>query len=173
MPLLGTVMIVSGANAALVSFSKVITNNTLTEQVFELSKEWTLTDSLGNTGGSGSLAIVLTDIRGGGAYLKAAGTSPIYTSFINGTQVSLLNSGLLNVAPYGQTSLSKSYNFTNYNVSGNINQIIHTQLKFILSAGDQAVISSTFEVVSFVPTPGALAFIGIACGVGLRGRRRN
>ena len=38
MPLLATAMIASGANAALVSYSTVVTNNTLSEQTYEFSK---------------------------------------------------------------------------------------------------------------------------------------
>ena len=174
-PLFAAAMIVSGANAALVSYSTVVTNNTLSEQTYEFSKSFTLTGGLGITGGSGSLAILVTDIRGGGAYVKAFGANAIYTSFVNGVQVATLTPTIpatITASAFGQGSYSQQFTPKNYGVLGNINDIIQTKLKFILSAGDQAVISSTFEVVAFTPAPGALALICIASGFGLRGRRR-
>ncbi len=176
-PLFTAAMIVSGANAALVSYSTVVTNNTLSEQTYEFSKSYTLTGGLGITGGSGSLAILVTDIRGGGAYVKAFGANAIYTSFVNGVQVATITPTVpatITASQFGQGSYSQQFTPKNYGVLGNINDIIQTQLKFILSAGDQAVISSTFEVVAFtpIPAPGSLALICIASGLGLRGRRR-
>ncbi|MSR34394.1 MAG: hypothetical protein EXS12_06305 [Phycisphaerales bacterium] len=174
-PLLATAMIASGASAALVAYSTVITNNTSAEKTYELTPMFTLTSNLGNTGGSGSLAIVVSDIRGGGAYIKSVGLTPIYTSFINAYQVATLTPSdpLVPVEPFGQASFSAQFTEQNYGVQGNINDIIKMQLKFILSVGDQAVISATFEVNTFVPTPGAVALIFMAGGFGVRGRRRS
>ena len=172
-PLLATAMIASGAKAALVTYSTVVTNNTTSEKEYDFSKEFTLTGNLGNTGGSGSLAIVVTDIRGGGAYVKGVGTTSIFASFVNNIQVaSLTPPTSISAIQFGQGSYSAQFTAKNYGVLGNISDIIKSQLKFILSAGDQAIISSTFDVVSFTPTPGALALICMAGGFGLRGRRR-
>ena len=157
MPLLATAMIASGAKAALVTFSTVVTNNTAAEKLYDFSSFLTLTSDMGNTSGS-----------------------PLYASFVNSTSVATLTSiNLLGEATsiiagqFGQNSFSTRFTDKNYGVQGNINDIIKTQLKFILSAGDQAVVSSTFEVVSFVPAPGAIALIGIAGGFGLGRRRRS
>ena len=174
-PLLATAMIASGAKAALVTYSTVVTNNTTSEKEYDFSKEFTLTGNLGNTGGSGSLAIVVTDIRGGGAYVKGVGTTSIFASFVNNIQVaSLTPPTSISAIQFGQGSYSAQFTAKNYGVLGNISDIIKSQLKFILSAGDQAVVSSTFEVVSLnlTPAPGAFALVFIAGGLGLRGRRR-
>ena len=173
MPLLATAMIASGAKAALVTFSTVVTNNTAAEKLYDFSSFLTLTSDMGNTSGSGSLAIVVTDIRGGGAYVKGVGTTSIFASFVNNIQVaSLTPPTSISAIQFGQGSYSAQFTAKNYGVLGNISDIIKSQLKFILSAGDQAVVSSTFEVVSFTPTPGALALICIAGGFGLSRRRR-
>ena len=180
MPLLATAMIASGAEAALVTFSTVVTNNTAAEKLYDFSSFLTLTSNMGNTSGSGSLAIVVTDIRGGGAYVKSVGTTALYASFVNSTSVATLTltnivgeATSITAGQFGQNSFSTRFTEKYYGVQGNINDIIKTQLKFILSAGDQAVVSSTFEVVSFVPVPGAIALIGIAGGFGLGRRRRS
>ena len=181
-PLFAAVMIACGAEAALVTFSTVVTNNTAAEKLYDLSSFLTLTSNMGNTSGSGSLAIVVTDIRGGGAYVKSVGTTALYASFVNSTSVATLTSTnivgeatSITAGQFGQNSFSTRFTEKYYGVQGNINDIIKTQLKFILSAGDQAVVSSTFEVVSFVPVPvpGAIALIGIAGGFGLGRRRRS
>jgi hypothetical protein len=172
MPLLATAMIASGAKAALVTISVVFSNNTTSEKEYDFNKEFTLTSDLGNTCGQGSLAILVTDIRGGGAYVKSVGTTSIFSNFVNNTQVaSLTPPTSITASPFGQGSYSAQFTPQNYGVLGNISDIIKSQLKFILSAGDQAVISSTFEVVA-IPTPGALALICIAGGFGLSRRRR-
>ena len=174
-PLLATAMIASGAKAALVTFSTVVTNNTASEKQYDFSKEFTLTSDLGNAAGSASLAIVVTDIRGGGAYVKSVGTTAIFSSFVNSAQVgSLTPPTTISASLFGQGSYSSQFTSKNFGVLGNISDIIKSQLKFILSAGDQAVVSSTFEVVSLnlTPAPGALALVFIAGGLGLRGRRR-
>jgi len=172
-PLFAAAMIVSGAKAALVSFSTVVTNNTTAEKEFTFTKDFTLMENLGNTGGFGSLAIVVTDVRGGGAYLKSSGLTSIYRSFVKNIECSQLTSNSSIVASqFGQSSYSIQYAPKPYGIVGNITDIIKTELKFILSAGDQAVISSTFEVNS-VPAPGALALICIAGGFSVRGRRRS
>ena len=62
-PLIAAAMVASGASAAMVSFSSVFTNNTLADKVYDISTVLLLTSPLGNTAGSGTLAIVVTDIR--------------------------------------------------------------------------------------------------------------
>ena len=171
-------LIASAANAAMVSFSTVFTNNTAADKVFDVSNFLTLSHSLGNTGGSGSLAIVVSDIRGGGAYLKGVGSSPVFSTFVQSTKVGELAS-TNSFAPFavvagtfGQMSYSDNFAREYFGAVANANDVLQTQLKFILSAGDQAVVSGTFVVVSAVPAPGAFALICMAGGVGLRGRRR-
>ena len=178
MSLFATTLIASAANAAMVSFSTVFTNNTLADKVFDVSNFLTLSHSLGNTGGSGSLAIVVSDIRGGGAYLKGVGSSAVFSTFVQTTKVGELAS-TNSFAPFavvagtfGQMSYSDNFAREYFGAVANVNDVLQTQLKFILSAGDQAVVSGTFVVVSAVPAPGAFALICIAGGVGLRGRRR-
>lgn len=178
MSLFATTLIASAANAAMVSFSTVFTNNTLADKVFDVSNFLTLSHSLGNTGGSGSLAIVVSDIRGGGAYLKGIGTSAVFSTFVQSTKVGEL-ANTNSFAPFavvagtfGQMSYSDNFAREHFGAVANVNDVLQTQLKFILSAGDQAVVSGTFVVVSAVPAPGAFALICIAGGVGLRGRRR-
>ena len=178
MSLFATTLIASAANAAMVSFSTVFTNNTAADKVFDVSNFLTLSHSLGNTGGSGSLAIVVSDIRGGGAYLKGVGSSAVFSTFVQTTKVGELAS-TNSFAPFavvagtfGQMSYSDNFAREYFGAVANVNDVLQTQLKFILSAGDQAVVSGTFVVVSAVPAPGAFALICIAGGVGLRGRRR-
>ena len=178
MSLFATTLIASAANAAMVSFSTVFTNNTAADKVFDVSNFLTLSNSLGNTGGSGSLAIVVSDIRGGGAYLKGIGTSAVFSTFVQSTKVGELantNSFVpfaVVAGTFGQMSYSDNFVREHFGAVANANDVLQTQLKFILSAGDQAVVSGTFVVVSAVPAPGAFALICIAGGVGLRGRRR-
>ena len=178
MSLFATTLIASAANAAMVSFSTVFTNNTAADKVFDVSNFLTLSHSLGNTGGSGSLAIVVSDIRGGGAYLKGVGSSAVFSTFVQSTKVGELAS-TNSFAPFavvagtfGQMSYSDNFAREYFGAVANANDVLQTQLKFILSAGDQAVVSGTFVVVSAVPAPGAFALICMAGGVGLRGRRR-
>jgi hypothetical protein len=178
MSLFATTLIASAANAAMVSFSTVFTNNTAADKVFDVSNFLTLSHSLGNTGGSGSLAIVVSDIRGGGAYLKGVGSSPVFSTFVQSTKVGELASTnsfapfAVMAGTFGQISYSDNFAREYFGAVANVNDVLQTQLKFILSAGDQAVVSGTFVVVSAVPAPGAFALICIAGGVGLRGRRR-
>jgi hypothetical protein len=178
MSLFATTLIASAANAAMVSFSTVFTNNTAADKVFDVSNFLTLSHSLGNTGGSGSLAIVVSDIRGGGAYLKGVGSSPVFSTFVQSTKVGELASTnsfapfAVMAGTFGQMSYSDNFAREYFGAVANVNDVLQTQLKFILSAGDQAVVSGTFVVVSAVPAPGAFALICIAGGVGLRGRRR-
>ena len=176
--LFATTLIASAANAAMVSFSTVFTNNTAADKVFDVSNFLTLSHSLGNTGGSGSLAIVESDIRGGGAYLKGVGSSAVFSTFVQSTKVGELASTnsfapfAVMAGTFGQMSYSDNFAREYFGAVANVNDVLQTQLKFILSAGDQAVVSGTFVVVSAVPAPGAFALICIAGGVGLRGRRR-
>ena len=176
--LFATTLIASAANAAMVSFSTVFTNNTAADKVFDVSNFLTLSHSLGNTGGSGSLAIVVSDIRGGGAYLKGVGSSAVFSTFVQSTKVGELASTnsfapfAVMAGTFGQMSYSDNFAREYFGAVANVNDVLQTQLKFILSAGDQAVVSGTFVVVSAVPAPGAFALICIAGGVGLRGRRR-
>ena len=178
MSLFATTLIASAANAAMVSFSTVFTNNTAADKVFDVSNFLTLSHSLGNTGGSGSLAIVVSDIRGGGAYLKGVGSSPVFSTFVQSTKVGELASTnsfapfAVMAGTFGQMSYSDNFAREYFGAVANVNDVLQTQLKFILSAGDQAVVSGTFVVVSAVPAPGAFALVCIAGGVGLRGRRR-
>ena len=178
MSLFATTLIASAANAAMVSFSTVFTNNTAADKVFDVSNFLTLSHSLGNTGGSGSLAIVVSDIRGGGAYLKGVGSSAVFSTFVQSTKVGELASTnsfapfAVMAGTFGQMSYSDNFAREYFGAVANVNDVLQTQLKFILSAGDQAVVSGTFVVVSAVPAPGAFALICIAGGVGLRGRRR-
>ena len=176
--LFATTLIASAANAAMVSFSTVFTNNTAADKVFDVSNFLTLSHSLGNTGGSGSLAIVVSDIRGGGAYLKGVGSSAVFSTFVQSTKVGELASTnsfapfAVMAGTFGQMSYSDNFAREYFGAVANVNDVLQTQLKFILSAGDQAVVSGTFVVVSAVPAPGAFALVCIAGGVGLRGRRR-
>lgn len=173
-PLIAAAMVASGASAAMVSFSSVFTNNTLADKVYDISSALTLTSPLGNTAGSGTLAIVVSDIRGGGAYVKSVGSSALYTSFVNGVKVAEMAPAFtLSASAFGQNSHTESFNKTSYGVSATINHVIDEKFKFVLSAGDQAVVSGTFVVVSAVPAPGAIGLVGIAGGFSVRGRRRE
>ena len=173
-PLIAAAMVASGASAAMVSFSSVFTNNTLADKVYDIRSALSLTSPLGNTAGSGTLAIVVSDIRGGGAYVKSVGLTALYTSFVKGVKVAEMGSAFnLSASAFSQNSYTDSFNKTSYGVSATTNDEIDKKFRVILSAGDQAVVSGTFVVVSAVPAPGAIGLVGIAGGFAVRGRRRE
>ncbi|MCE9619535.1 MAG: hypothetical protein K8R92_06470 [Planctomycetes bacterium] len=173
----------SAANAALVTFTTVVTNNTLQDKLYDFSNSLELTSALGNTGGSGSISIVVSDLRGGGAYVKSVGSSSIYSSFVRTNMVAQLATAVafdgsplvISAGHRSQASYAQSFTQPSFGLVGNVNDTIAMELKFVLSAGDQAAISGTFEVISSepIPAPGAAALVCMACGIGLRGRRRE
>jgi len=178
--LAASAFIATAANADMVSFTTVVTNNTTQEKVYDFNKIIALSVG-GNLGGSGSIAITVTDLRGGGAYVKSIDANPIYSGFINTNLVAHLtpqnqygNSVSVLAGEFSNGSYSQTFSQQSYGVLGHIGDTIQTRLKFILSAGDQATVSSTFVVqASAIPSPGALALVFLAGSFGLCGRRRS
>jgi hypothetical protein len=179
---LASALAASAANAALVTFTTVVTNNTTQEKSYDFSSDFELPASLGNVGGHGSFVIVVSDIRGGGAYVKTKPFTSMYTGSVGETQVAHLGLPLAENNPlivaagaYSQATYSASFTTESFGVNANAHDMITMRLQFVLSAGDQAMVSGTFEVLPSepIPAPGAAALALIASGVGLRGRRRT
>lgn len=178
---LSCAMLMAGtAQAALVTISGVVTNNTATTQVYQFSQKVKVSEYIANAGVYGSLSFTVTDFNRDGAMLESdSGT--LYTGLIAGVTAKTFMP--LNVPPVFRLTASarsmNSYSSTFASAAApemlagrslNPNDEIEVRLNFRLSAGDQAVYSGFFNVV---PGPSAACMALLAPWIGLHRRRRT
>lgn len=173
--------VASSTQAALVTLSGIITNNTLSAQTYEFSQKVKVTEDIANVGAFGSLSFVVTDFNRNGAQLTSS-AGELYSGWINGTRAKSLlpltgGSGFDLSAParslarYDTTFASSAAPEA---LAGSLRSgdEIEVRLKFTLSAGDQAAYTGTLNLVA-VPGPGAACMALLAPWIGLHRRRRT
>jgi uncharacterized protein (TIGR03382 family) len=120
----------------------------------------------------GSAALGLTTDAGGGTLAALPGT-PVWQGMIDGAPVggtSLLGGGVpLSLPGLGSIGTSDNFGIPVMIAGPPALNSIGIKIAFSLTQFDQASLTSTFKVI---PTPGALALLGVA-GLGLRRRRRR
>lgn len=160
------------SQAALVSISQIVTNNTLTTQTYDFSA----TNGLGVLTAPaymrGSVSISLSDFNRDGATLSAD-SGMLYTAWINSVQVqSMPSTAFTLTAPVrGGNTYNNSFGWVSAGSSLPSSTGIEMRLHFTLTPGDQAAIAGTFEVSS-VPAPSGVAALIATAFLGFR-RRRN
>lgn len=179
-PLLFTTVLALAATnasqAALISISQIVTNNTATTQSYDFSA----TDGLGVLTAPaymrGSVSVALSDFTGDGATLSsmsAISTPILYTAWVNSVQVKAMPNYLftLTTSAFGMNTYTNSFGWEYLKSSLPASTGIEMRLHFTLTPGDQAAISGTFEVSS-VPAPSGVAALIATAFLGFR-RRRN
>ena len=173
----------SGASAALVTISKVLTNNTATTQSYQFSEMLTITEAISQIGAIGSVSMVVTDFNRNGATV-ASDSGNFYSGWINGAKVQSFMPGpgptsySLTAAARGQASMSTGFGSPDPVALGQglaVNDTIEVRFNFTLSAGDQVAFTGTFDLVNYsaVPAPSAAALILLSPLFGGRHRRRT
>lgn len=161
----------NASQAALVSISQIVTNNTFTTQTYDFSA----TNGLGVLTTPaymrGSVSITLSDFNRDGATLSAD-SGMLYTAWINSVQVqSMPSTAFTLTAPArGGNSYTNSFGWVSAGSSLPASTGIEMRLHFTLTPGDQAAIAGTFEVSS-VPAPASVALLLCAPVFGFRRKR--
>ncbi|MFM7806692.1 MAG: hypothetical protein ACKPEA_02025, partial [Planctomycetota bacterium] len=86
---LAALAVASSTQAALVTLSGIITNNTLTAQTYEFSQKVKVTEDIANVGAFGSLSFVVTDFNRNGAQITSS-AGELYSGWINGARAKSL-----------------------------------------------------------------------------------
>ncbi len=170
------------ANAALLTLSKILTNNTSLPQNYEFSESLRVTDAIAMASVKGSMSMVVTDFNRNGAYLKSDGDM-FYSGWINGVRKTSFTPGggpifQLHALARGMAQLTAEYGTSPSVDLGHglaIDDLIEIKFNFRLSAGDQVALTGTFHVVptSSVPAPAA-GLVALATPLlGLHRRRRT
>lgn len=158
------------SQAAMVSFSQIVTNTTLTTQTYDFS----VTNGLGVLTAPaymrGSVSIAITDFNRDGATLSS---TQLYTAWVNSVKVQTMpNTPFTLTAPArGQNTHNSNFGWDYLADSLPASTGIEMRLNFRLSPGDQVAISGIFEVSS-VPAPSGVAALLASPFVAFR-RRRN
>lgn len=168
-----TVLVATNVSqAALVSISQIVTNNTPTTQTYNFSA----TNGLGVLTTPaymrGSVSIALSDFNRDGAILSAD-SGMLYTAWVDSVKVqSMPNTLFFLTAPArGGNTYNNSFGWEYLKSSLPASTGIEMRFNFRLSPGDQVAISGTFEVSS-VPAPSGVAALIATSFLGFR-RRRN
>lgn len=118
----------------------------------------------------GSVSGSFTDANGGGATFDSSGVTAIYTALIDGASVATLHPAPVALAagPFLSGTLAPAaFGVPIPSAPGPaLTTDMGIQLKFVLSPGDTAALTSVF-VVEPVPEPSTvvLALLGLACGL--------
>jgi hypothetical protein len=165
-----TLAATNASQAALVSVSQIVTNNTLTTQTYNFSDFSGLGVLTAPAYMRGSISIALSDFNRDGAILSAD-SGMLYTAWIDSVKVqSMPNTLFTLVTPArGGNTYTNNFGWVYLNSSLPSSTGIEMRLNFRLSPGDQVAISGTFEVSS-VPTPAGAAML-LAAAAGFRRRR--
>ena len=169
------------ASAALVTISKIVTNNTATTQSYQFSESLTITEAISQVGAIGSMSMVLTDFNRNGATV-ASDSGNFYSGWINGSKVQSFMPGAaptsysLTAAPRAQASMSTGFGSPDPVALGRglaVNDTIEVRFNFTLSAGDQVAFTGTFDLVNYssIPAPSAAAIMLLYPIFGGRHRR--
>lgn len=177
---LSALLMAGAANAAIVTVSGVVTNNTATTQTYEFSQKVKVAEYIANVGVYGSLSFTVTDFNRNGAMIESDMGS-LYSGWIAGsvakTYLPLTTPTAFQLSAPARSMNSYTSTFASAAApemlpgrSLNPNDEIEVKVKFKLSAGDQAVYTGVFNVV---PGPGAACMAMLAPWIGLHRRRRT
>jgi hypothetical protein len=152
-----------------------ILNTTGVTQTYIVGVTSPIVPQLPNTNMSGSIGITITNDPVGAATLTNPGTNPVYTALIDGVSAQTLanNPYTLTCAPaLCSTTQNLSFGIPVPVLGAGATTNIGITLRFTLSPGDQASVTSVFNVIA-VPEPvtGSLLVAGLV-GLAFAGRRR-
>ena len=168
----------SGASAALVTISKIVTNNTATTQSYEFSEQIVISQAISDVKAFGSVSMTVTDFNRNGATVTSDAGN-FYSGLINGTKVHSFMPGnspasySLTAASRGQAAMTAEFgNPTPIAIGKNliVNDILEVRFNFTLSAGDQMAFTGAFNLI---PAPSAAALMLRSPSCGGRHRRRT
>ncbi len=176
------------ASAAMVSVSRVVTNTRSIAQTFVFEASITASENIAAAGLFGSFSIVVSDFNRNGVMAASTAAGDLYSGWLGGSRIKSFvpsTSG----GPAGSFQLAAAANSQNWftasfgseiapealPASVHVGDEIKVRFEFVLSAGDQAAISGSLNVVdmSAVPGPGSTALLGLAAGIRGRNRRRT
>jgi hypothetical protein len=180
---LAAAIVAGSAQAALVTVSGVITNNTDGVQIYQFSQKVKVTEFIANAAVFGSMSFTVADFNRDGATLESD-SGKLYSGFMAG---SLAKAFLPLTAPTSFKMTAPARSMVSYTGtfgsaaapetlpgrSLNVNDEIEIRLNFRLSAGDQATYTGSFNIVNAVPGPGAACAAMLAPWIGLHRRRRT
>jgi hypothetical protein len=172
--LVSTVLTFAATNvseAALVSISQIVTNNTLTTQTYDFSAWSGMGSSTTPAHMRGSISITLSDFNRNGATISSDG---LYLAQVNSAVVKTMPSTpfTLTAPARGGNSYTNSFGWEYLTSSLSSSDSIELRLNFRLTPGDQVAIAGTFEVAS-VPAPASFMLIGCAGIAALFGKRNK
>lgn len=179
-------LLVGGASqAALVTVSGIVTNNTATTQSYTFSQKVRIGETITNAGAFGSLSLMVTDFNRNGALLESDGgmlysglaRNSLVKSYMPLTTPSAfsLSAPARSMGSHNSTFASAAAPEALASLAGqtfNPDDEIEVRVNFRLSAGDQAAYTAVLNFVS-VPGPGAAAMALLAPWIGLHRRRRT
>jgi hypothetical protein len=153
-----------------------VTNNTAFVQTFTSTVTLPIANITPSTLRGGSVGGSVTDGTGDGATLATSGGISLYSAQVNLVTAHTLHNDPTSVtAPAFDTATIPAANFgapIPSLVGGAALNSISIQLRFTLTPGDSAVISSSF-VVDPVPEPTGLLALGLLGGLTMLARRRG
>jgi len=124
----------------------------------------------------GSVGGSFTDANGLGATFDSSGATAIYTALIDGAPVATLHPSPVNLVagPFLSTNVpSVAFGTPIPSQAGPaLTTDMSIQLKFTLSPGDTAALTSVFVVEAPEPSTVVLALMGVACGLFVARRKR-
>jgi len=168
----------SGASAALVTISKIVTNNTATTQSYEFSEQIVVSQAISDLKAFGSVSMTVTDFNRNGAVVTSDAGN-FYSGLINSAKVHSFMPGSsptsysLTAASRGQASMMADFgNPTPIAIAKNlvVNDVLEVRFNFTLSAGDQVAFTGAFNLI---PAPSAAALMLLSPIFGGRHRRRT
>lgn len=168
----------SGASAALVTISKIVTNNTATTQTYEFSEQIVISQAVSDVKAFGSVSMTVTDFNRNGATVTSDAGN-FYSGLINGTKVHSFMPGSspasysLSAASRGQAAMTAEFGNPTPIAIGKsliVNDILEVRFNFTLTAGDQMAFTGAFNLI---PAPSAAALMLLSPIFGGRHRRRT
>jgi hypothetical protein len=180
--------LVAPASAAFVSVSRIVTNTRSTAQTFAFEASITASENIADAGIFGDFSIVVSDFNRNGVVATSTTAGDLYSGWLRGSRVKSFvpstsggPSGTFQLAAVANSQNSFTGSFGTalapelLPASIGVGDEIRVRFEFVLSAGDQAAITGTLNVVdmSAVPGPGSAALLGLAAGVRGRNRRRT
>jgi len=178
--------IASSADAGVVTLSKIVTNTRSTAQTYDFEATITSPASMSHAGILGSISVVVTDFNRNGVTLASTSAGDLYSAYIRGSRVMRFVPELPNVVPgtfqlqaaaNGQATYSGGFGNTLVPVASNTfvtsGDELRVRMQFTLSAGDQAAITASFQVVETDPVPAPGTAVLLMLGAAFSRRRRS
>lgn len=155
-----------------------VTNVLAVPQTFTLTVTVPVPPIAGGTVIGGSVGGSFTDAGGGGATFGTSGATALYTAYVDSLPVATLHpSPVALVAGSFLTTTIPAVDFGTPIPSAPGPAVLTTdmgiQLKFVLSPGDTAALTSVFVVETPEPSTVVLALMGLACGLFVARRRAH